>query len=109
MADFALAAFALFCMQSPLFLAHQRHLETGQDRSNCQTLFGMRKSPGDSQIHAKLDAIEPERFHPMFADLVAGLDQCGGLDALRCLNEHVSIALDGTEFHCSDTIHCPHC
>jgi hypothetical protein len=39
-------------MQSPSFLAHQRHLETEQGRSNCETLFGMRKIPGDSQIRA---------------------------------------------------------
>jgi hypothetical protein len=69
MADFALAAFAPFFMQCPSFLSHQRHLETGQGRSNCQTLFGMRKIPGDSQIRAKLDAVEPAMFHPMFADL----------------------------------------
>jgi hypothetical protein len=41
----------------------------------------------------------------MFADLVAELDQCGGLDTLRCLGGQVLIALDGTEFHCSDKIH----
>lgn len=109
MADFALAAFAPFFMQSPSFLAHQRHLETGQGRSNCQTLFGMRKIPGDSQIRAKLDPIEPDRFHPMFADILVELDQCGGLEAMRCLNGHVLIALDGTEYHRSDKIHCPNC
>jgi hypothetical protein len=86
MADFGMAAFAPFFMQSPSFLAHQRHLETGQGRSNCETLFGMRKIPGDSQIRALLDPIEPDRFHPMFADIVAELDQCGGLDAMRCLD-----------------------
>ena len=52
MADFAFGAFASFFMQSPSFLAHQRHLETGQGRSNCETLFGMRKIPGDGQIRA---------------------------------------------------------
>jgi hypothetical protein len=52
MADFALAAFAPFFMQSPSFLAHQRHLETGHGRSNCETLFGMSKIPGDSQVRA---------------------------------------------------------
>ena len=109
MADFALAAFAPFFMQCPSFLAHQRHLETGRGRSNCQTLFGMRKIPGDSQIRVKLDAIEPAMFHPMFADIVAELDQCGGLSAMRCLDGRVLIALDGTEFHCSDKIHCTNC
>lgn len=109
MADFALAAFAPFFMQCPSFLAHQRHLETGQGRSNCQTLFGMSKIPGDSQVRAKLDPIEPTAFFGAFADIVAELEQCGGLDAMRCLNGHLLIALDGTEYHCSDKIHCPNC
>ena len=104
MADFGLAAFAPFFMQSPSFLAHQRHLETGQGRSNCQTLFGMRKIPRDSQIRAKPDPIEPVTFHPMFADIVVEPEQCGGLDAMSYPDGHVLIALDGTEFHCSDKI-----
>ena len=109
MADFALAAFAPFFMQSPSFLAHQRHLETGHGRSNCETLFSMSKIPGDSQVRAMLDAIEPALFYPLFADIVAELKQCGGLDAMRVLDGHVLIAWDGTEYHCSDTISCPNC
>jgi hypothetical protein len=53
MADFALAAFAPFFMQSPSFLAHQRHLETGRGRSNCET-----------QIRAKLDAVRTGDVSP---------------------------------------------
>ena len=37
------------------------------------------------------------------------VDQCGGLETMRCLDRHVLIALGGTEFHCSDKIHCPNC
>ena len=109
MADFALAAFAPFFMQCPSFLAHQRHLETGQGRSNCQTLFGMRKIPGDSQIRAKLDPLDPAVFYPMFGDLLAELEPSGGLAQMRCLDGALLIALDGTEYHCSDKIHCPNC
>ena len=43
----------------------------------------------------------------MFGDLLAELDQCGCLEAMRCLDRHVLITLDGTEFHCSDKIHWP--
>jgi hypothetical protein len=109
MADFALAAFAPFFMQSPSFLAHQRHLETGHGRSNCETLFGMSKIPGDSQVRAMLDPIEPTLFYPLFADIVAELKQCGGLDDMRVLDGHVLIAWDGTEYHCSDKVSCPNC
>jgi hypothetical protein len=109
MADFALAAFAPFFMQSPSFLAHQRHLETAQGRSNCQTLFGLDKIPTDARIRTMLDPVEPSHFHPLFGDLMAELRQSGGLDTMRCLEGHILIALDGTEYHCSREIHCPNC
>ena len=109
MADFALAAFAPFFMQSPSFLAHQRHLETGRGRSNCRTLFGISKIPGESQVRAKLDPIDPALFYPMFADIVAELKQCGGLESMRVLDGNVLIAWDGTEYHCSGDVSCPNC
>jgi hypothetical protein len=109
MAEFALAAFAPFFMQSPSFLAHQRHLATGQGRSNCQTLFGMARIPAEGQIRAMLDPLAPAHFFPMFADILAALRHNGGLEAMRCLDGHLLIALDGTEFFRSDKIHCPNC
>ena len=50
MADFGMSAFSVFFMQSPSFLAHQRRLEEGHGRSNCQSLFGMGKIPSDNRI-----------------------------------------------------------
>jgi hypothetical protein len=40
MADIGLSGFSVFFMGSPSFLGHQRALEEGHGRSNCQTLFG---------------------------------------------------------------------
>jgi hypothetical protein len=36
-----LAAFSVFFMQSPSFLAHQQGLARERGRSNCETLFAM--------------------------------------------------------------------
>ena len=55
MANFVVAAFASFFMQSPSFLARQRYLATTHGRSISQTLFGVGKIPGDDP------AIEPFR------------------------------------------------
>src|SRR4051794_23447296 len=52
MADIGMSAFSLFFMQSPSFLMHQRRLEEGQGRSNCQTLFGLNKIPSDNSVSA---------------------------------------------------------
>jgi hypothetical protein len=109
MADFGLAAFSVFFMQSPSFLEHQRHLAKERGRSNCETLFGTTKIPGDSQIRAKLDPIEPSRFHPMFDDVLDELKRSGGIEAFRRLGNHVLIALDGTQYHNSYNVRCDNC
>ena len=109
MADIGLSAFSLFFMQSPSFLAHQRRLEEGQGRSNCQTLFGLDKIPSDNHVRALLDPASPDHFHPVFAEVVAELERSGGLKDFRQLGDHVLIALDGTEYHVSGKVRCQHC
>src|SRR5215213_9892407 len=85
MADISLAAFSVFFTQSPSFLAHQRHLETGQGRSNCQTLFALENIPTDSHIRAMLDPVPPNHLFPAFADTMAALERTGGLEAFQRL------------------------
>lgn len=110
MADIGTAAFSVFFMQSPSFLSHQRRLEAGHGRSNCATLFGLSKIPSDNHIRAMLDAASPDLLHPVFAETVDLLRRsAGGLDDFRRLGDRLLIALDGTEYHCSKSIHCQHC
>jgi len=109
LADIGMAAFSAFFMQSPSFLAHQRHLEEGHGRSNCETLFGMTKIPSDNHIRAMLDPASPSLLYPVFADVLKELEAADGLSVFRRLGKHVLIALDGTEYFCSKKLHCPHC
>lgn len=110
MADIGMAAFSVFFMQSPSFLSHQRRFEAGHGRSNCQTLFGLSKIPSDNHIRDMLDAATPDLLHPVFAETVETLRRReGGLDDFRRLGGRLLIALDGTEYHCSKSIHCRHC
>jgi hypothetical protein len=116
-ADIGMAAFSVFFMQSPSFLAHQRRLQEGHGRSNCRTLFGLKKIPSDNHIRAMLDPAPPALLDPappalldpVFADVMTQLEQSGGLQAFRRLGDHVLIALDGSEYFCSGKIACPQC
>ena len=90
-----MAAFSVFFMQSPSFLAHQRGLEEGHGRSNCETLFNLTRIPSDSHIRTMLDPAQPALLHPVFTAVVDELDDSGGLDTFRRLDGHVAIALDG--------------
>lgn len=109
MADIGVAAFSIFFMQSPSFLAHQRRLQEGHGRSNCESLFGLTKIPSDNHIRAMLDPVTPTSLYPVFGGVLEELQRADGLQAFRRLGDHVLIALDGTEYFCSKKIHCGHC
>src|ERR1700728_2584782 len=65
-ADFGLAAFSMFFLQSGSFLAYQRALEKGQGRSNGRTLFGIGRIPSDNYIRDRLDEADPALLQPYF-------------------------------------------
>src|SRR3954465_14252214 len=109
MADIGLSAFSLFFLQSESFLAHQRALEAGRKISNCQSLFGMTAVPTDNHIRAILDPVPPSCLQPAFDQSLDILRRHGGLRAFQRLGDRVLIALDGTEYFCSQKLGCPQC
>jgi hypothetical protein len=103
MADIGLSAFSIFFMGSPSFLGHQRALAEGHGRSNCETLFAMSAIPSDNYIRRMLDGAAPAAFDGLF---FKAIEAAGPLTPFQCLDGRVSIALDGTEHHCSRKIKC---
>jgi hypothetical protein len=106
MSDIGLSAFSLFFMGSASFLDHQRRLEEGHGRSNCQTLFGITKIPTDPHIRQMLDGAPTDAFDTLFYQAA---EAEGVLDPFKRLDGRILIALDGTEHFCSRKIHCPRC
>ena len=70
----------------------------------------MNKIPKDNQIRKMLDPVSPALLFPAFGSIRERLQQSSGLLAsFRCLGGHTLIALDGTEYFCSDTLCCENC
>lgn len=109
MADIGLSAFSLFFMQSESFLSYQRSLEERRKASNCQTLFGMAKIPTDNHIRAMLDPVHPSLLQPAFDQAIAALCESEAMKAFQRLDGRMLVALDGTEYFCSQKLGCPHC
>ncbi len=105
----ALGAFSVFFTQSPSFLAHQTAMAETKSKNNAQTLFGIQDIPTDNHIRDLLDAVPPQRVFPMFERIIAALDELGHLQAFHAVNDQLLIALDGTQYHSSNTIHCDNC
>ena len=76
-ADIGMAAFSIFFMQSPSFLAYQRQLSEGHGLSNCETLFGLSKIPSDNHIRDMLDPADPALLYPVFPKVLAELEVRG--------------------------------
>ncbi len=109
MSDICLAAFSVFFMQSPSFLAHQRTLEGLHGRSNLQTLFNNIQIPTDNHIRKMLDGVPTDHFDPAFFHIVSDLQSSDMLKEFKVLDDNVLIALDGSEYFNSYKIKCPNC
>lgn len=109
MEDVVLAAFAVFWTQSPSFLAQQTRMRQVYGHSNAETLFGMAKIPSDNHIRDLLDHVPPAMVFPLFEQIVARLQARDRLARYRVLDGQLLIALDGTQYHRSESIHCDQC
>jgi len=108
-ADSALAAFAVFFMQSGSFLAHQRLLQSKKGQSNARSLFQVKKIPSDPQIRNLIDPLSNTYFQEDFWFLLDELKEQQRLLQFRNDLNTYSIALDGVSFFSSEKISCSKC
>jgi len=68
----------------------------------------MKAIPTDNHIRAILDPVDPAHLQPAFDAVLGALRQHDGLAPFQRLGGRVLIALDGTEYFCSQKLGCPH-
>ena len=107
--DAGMAAFAVFFVQSPSFLAAQREMKGRKGRSNAEKLFGLREIPSDNQIRNLLDPLEPSWLGGEYWRLFGALKEGKFLDKFRSYEDQLLVLLDGTEYFSSKKIHCENC
>lgn len=107
--DTVLAAFSVFFMQCESFLEHQRqmHSRCGQDKR--RSLFGLNQIPTTPQIRNILDEITASELFGVFTWIYHRLQRDGYLKPYHYLGGHLLVALDGTQYFSSQTIHCECC
>jgi hypothetical protein len=107
--DAALGAFGIFFTQSPSFLDYQRHLQHTKGHNNACTLFGVETIPSNNQIRNLLDPMLPSALDGVYLEVFEGLEQHGLLSSFRVLSDQLLLALDGTQYFSSNTLHCRNC
>lgn len=113
MMDASAGAFSVFFTQCPSFLEYQKLMQKRYGLSNARTLFGIRDIPSDNHIRELLDSVEPATLSSVFEECFDALKMSGHLDVFRVPlgkeQNDLLLALDGTEYFSSETIHCRNC
>jgi len=103
--DALMSAFALFSLKSPSLLAFDKERAEG----NLETIYGIEHVPCDTHMRETLDPVSPASLRPVFKSVFRQLQRGKALEAMPFLDGHYLLALDGTGYFSSKTIHCASC
>jgi hypothetical protein len=103
--DALMSAFAMFSLKAPSLLAFDKERAEG----NLHTIYGIERVPCDTYMREILDPISPKWLRPVFKSVFRQLQRGKALEAMTFLDGHYLLALDGTGYFSSTTIHCASC
>src|SRR5881397_2275364 len=105
LSDALMSAFAMFSLKAPSLLAFDKERAEG----NVQTIYGIERVPCDTHMRTILDPISPKWLRPVFTSVFRQLQRGKALEPMAFLDGHSLLALDGTGYFSSKTIHCASC
>ena len=103
--DALMSSFAMFSLKSPSLLAFDEERSAG----NLRTIYGIEQAPCDTRMREILDPVSPEALRPLFKSVFRQLQRGKALEEMTFLDGHYLLALDGTGYFSSKTIHCASC
>src|SRR5499433_332091 len=105
LADALMAAFAMFSLKAPSLLAFDKERVEG----NLHTIYGIARVPCDTHMREILDPVSPKWLRPIFKNVFRQLQRGKALEPMTFLDGYYLLALDGTGYFSSKTIHCASC
>ena len=105
LSDVRMSAFAMFSLKAPARLAFDK--ERAED--NLHTIYGIQRVPCDTYMREILDPVSPQWLRPVCTSVLRQLQRGKAFEPMPFLDGHYLLALDGTAYFSSKTIHCPAC
>src|SRR2546426_5246530 len=105
LADALMSAFAMFSLKAPSLLAFDK----GRAEGNLHTIYGIERVPCDTHMREILDPVSPKWLRPVFTSVFRQLQRGKALEEMVFLDGYYLLALDGTGYFSSQTIHCDSC
>ena len=103
--DALMSAFALFSLKAPSLLAFDKPRVDG----HVGTIYAIEHVPGDTQMREILAPVSPESVRPLCKSVFGQLQRGKALASMLCLDDYSLLALDGTAYFSSTTLHCASC
>jgi hypothetical protein len=103
--DALMSAFAMFSLKAPSLLAFDKQRAEG----NLKAIYGIERVSCDTRMRERLDPLSPESLRPSFKLVFGQLQRGKALEPMVFLDGHYLVALDGTGYFSSKTIHCDSC
>ena len=100
-----MSAYAMFALQAPSLLAFDKKRAEG----NVHPIYGMERVPCDTHMREILDPVSPKWLRPACTSVFRQRQRGKALEAMMFLDGHSLLALDGTGYFFSQTIHCASC
>lgn len=96
-----MSACAMFALPVPSLLAFDQERTEG----NVHTIYGSERVPCDTPRRKILDPVSPQLLRPVCTSVVRHLQRGKALAPMTLLDGHYLLALDGTAYGSSKTIH----
>jgi len=103
--DALMSAFAMFSLKASSLLAFAKERAEG----NVHTIYGIERVPCDTHMREILEPVSPKWLRPVFTSVFRQLQRGKALEAMMFLDGHYLLALDGTGYFSSKTMHCDSC
>ena len=103
--DALLSGLALFALKDPSLLAFDQR----RHERNFLALFGIHNVPSDTRLREILDKVDPGELRAAFNDIFRSLQRGKALEPFAFHQGAFLLALDGTGYFSSNTIHCDSC
>ena len=105
LADALMSAFAMFSLKAPSLLAFDKERAEG----NLHTIYGIERVPCDTHMRDILDPVSPKWLRPVFKSVLRQLQRGKALEPMVFFDDCSLLALDGTGYCSSKTMHCASC
>lgn len=110
LADALMSSFAMFSLKDPSVLSFVENYPARKE--NLEQIYQISSIPSEQGLRKILDPLNPNELLGTFAAIHSEEQVSKTIKDFQCfpsLGSYTAIAIDGTDYFCSNNVNCPHC